>query len=139
LISNGVLDSPWGLALAPGNFGEVSGDLLVGNFGDDLINAFNPTTGAFLGTLRDRNGNPIQIDGLWALSFGNGAAAGPTNRLFFTAGPNEETNGLFGAIGVPAPASLLMFAVGALTLIGLRRSRGQDRRDIDASGARPAV
>src|SRR5262245_20643120 len=125
LISDGVLDSPWGLAIAPPNFGDFSGALLVGNFGNGMINAFDPTTGAFFGSLSNTDGTPITIDGLWALQFGNGAAAGPMNRLFFTAGPNDESNGLFGAINaaasVPEPATGLLFAVGALVLVGSRR------------------
>ena len=96
--SGGTLNSPWGLALAPSNFGTLSNALLVGNFGDGLINAFNPTTGAFLGQLQGVNGNTVHIDGLWGLDFGNGASAGPTNTLFFTAGINAERNGLFGSL-----------------------------------------
>ncbi len=94
------LNSPWGLALAPASgFGEFSGALLVGNFGDGAINAFNPNTGAFLGRLRHSHGGPVRIDGLWALVFGKGGANnGPTTTLFFTAGPNDETHGLFGKL-----------------------------------------
>ncbi len=98
LISHGKLNSPWGLALAPDDFGRFSNDLLVGNFGDGHINAFNPHTGDFFGQLKDSQGNPIQIDGLWSLAFGNGAQAGATNELFFTAGINDEKDGLFGSI-----------------------------------------
>src|SRR5262249_1786511 len=76
LISNGPLNSPWGLVRAPANFGPFGGALLVGNFGDGAINAFNPTTGAFLGAVQDQKGNPIKIDGLWALKFGNGGLGG---------------------------------------------------------------
>jgi uncharacterized protein (TIGR03118 family) len=90
LISNGALNSPWGLAVAPSNFGDFSNDLLVGNFGDGTINAFNPSTGALLGTLQDGLGNPIVIPGLWGLAFGNGANQFDPNALYFTAGPNEE-------------------------------------------------
>src|SRR5262249_19049173 len=94
------LNSPWGLAIAPSNgFGEFSGDLLVGNFGDGAINAFDKDTGAFLGRLRRSHGGPIKIDGLWALVFGqNGAKNGPDTTLFFTAGPNDESHGLFGTL-----------------------------------------
>jgi uncharacterized protein (TIGR03118 family) len=95
LASHGTLNSPWGLAHA-NNFGEFSGALLVGNFGDGTINAFNITTGEFLGQLTEQHGFPIQIPGLWALAFGNGAQAGNPNVLYFTAGPNHEANGLFG-------------------------------------------
>jgi uncharacterized protein (TIGR03118 family) len=98
LIARGSLNSPWGLALAPDNFGQFSNDLLVGNFGDGHINVFDPNTGAALGSLQNSGGIPIQIDGLWSLQFGNGAAAGATNELFFTAGIDGEAHGLFGKI-----------------------------------------
>ena len=98
LIAHGALNSPWGLALAPSDFGRFSHALLVGNFGNGWSNAFDPDSGAFLGSLKDKHGNPIAIDGLWALTFGNGARAGETDTLFFTAGPNEESHGLFGSI-----------------------------------------
>jgi uncharacterized protein (TIGR03118 family) len=98
LVSGDVLNSPWGLALAPSTFGAFSNDLLVGNFGDGLINAFNPATGAALGQVLDVHGNAIHIDGLWGLSFGNGGSAGSTSTLFFTAGINGERNGLFGSL-----------------------------------------
>src|SRR5205823_3937290 len=96
LIGQGALNSPWGLALAPSNFGSFSGDLLVGNFGDGKIGAFNPTTGAFAGQLTDARNVPIAIDGLWSLFFGNGSTGGDANSLFFTAGINSEADGLFG-------------------------------------------
>ncbi len=98
LISNGQLNSPWGLALAPENFGRFSDDLWVGNFGDGHINVFNPVTGAFLGQPIDEFGDPIAIDDLWGLAFGNGELAGPRNTLFFTAGIADEGHGLFGSI-----------------------------------------
>ena len=98
LASQGTLNSPWGLALAPAKFGTFSHDLLVGNFGDGRINAFHPSTGAFLGQLQDQNGLPITINGLWGLAFGNGGLAGDTNTLFFAAGLNDEADGLFGSI-----------------------------------------
>jgi uncharacterized protein (TIGR03118 family) len=98
LVSNGPLNSPWGLAIAPASFGPFAGDLLVGNFGDGTINAFNATTGASLGPLPDANGHPIQIDGLWALTVGNDSGAGASNTLYFTAGPGGETHGLFGSL-----------------------------------------
>ena len=107
VASRGALNSPWGLAQAPANFGKFSGDLLVGNFGDGRIHAFNP--GAGIGEYEDRgplhstHGRPIEIDGLWALAFGNGANAGPVNTLFFTAGPFEEGHGLFGRLDVAGP------------------------------------
>ncbi len=98
LISRGSLNSPWGLALAPPNFGQFSNDLLVGNFGDGHINVFDPNTGAALGSLQIGGVIPIQIDGLWSLQFGNGNLAGATNELFFTAGIDGEAHGLFGDI-----------------------------------------
>ncbi len=98
LLAHGQLNSPWGLALAPEGFGRFGKDLLVGNFGDGHINAYEPGTGAFRGQLKDQKGNPIAINGLWALGFGNGALAGPTDTLFFTAGINDEADGLFGSI-----------------------------------------
>jgi uncharacterized protein (TIGR03118 family) len=97
LIQRGQLDAPWGLALAPAGFGRFSGALLVGNFGDGRINAYDPQTGAFLGRLHHENGRPIEIEGLWALRFGNGVTGNPTT-LLFTAGIDDEAHGLFGAI-----------------------------------------
>ena len=97
LISRDPLNSPWGLVMTPAGFGAFSGDLLVGNFGDGRINAFDPATGAFLGRLRNEDHRGIRIDGLWALRFGNGVTGSPTT-LLFTAGPDDESHGLFGAI-----------------------------------------
>jgi uncharacterized protein (TIGR03118 family) len=97
LISSSVLNSPWGLAMAPTGFGAFSGDLLVGNFGDGRINAFDPTSGAFRGTLKNQDGNPIAINGLWGLMFGNGVTGTP-QTLFFTAGLVDEAHGLIGMI-----------------------------------------
>ena len=99
LISRGALDSPWGMALAPASFGQFGEDLLVGNFGNGLINVYNPDNGAHLGVLRQSNGVPIQIDGLWGLMFGNGNAA-KTNQLIFSSGPSDESHGLLGKIVV---------------------------------------
>jgi uncharacterized protein (TIGR03118 family) len=97
LVTRGALNSPWGLALAPGNFGRFSGALLVGNFGDGHINAYDPGTGAHLGQLRGTNGRPIAIEGLWSLRFGNGNVA-KTNELIFSSGPGGETHGLLGKL-----------------------------------------
>ena len=91
-------NAPWGLTLASGDFGLYSHDVLVGQFGSGEILAFNPVTGAFEGNLLNTSSEPLTIDGLWGLSFGNGATAGPATSLFFTAGPNQESNGLFGTI-----------------------------------------
>ena len=104
VASRGRLNSPWGLAIAPANFGEFSTDLLVGSFGDGHIDAFDleksQGNGEFQqnGQLHGAGGQPLAIDGLWAIAFGNGAAAGPDTTLFFTAGPQEESHGLFGKI-----------------------------------------
>ena len=111
LVSNGALNSPWGLATAPGNFGDFSNALLVGNFGDGRINAFDPCSGEYLGSLQDSSGAAIAIPGLWALSFGNGRGGGDANSLYFTAGipgpGNVEDHGLFGSLQVAdaAPAT----------------------------------
>jgi len=99
LVSRGALNSPWGLALAPAGFGQFGGDLLVGNFGNGLINVYNPATGEHLGQLRQPDGEPIDIDGLWSLRFGNGNAA-KTGQLLFSAGPDGEAHGLLGKIVV---------------------------------------
>jgi uncharacterized protein (TIGR03118 family) len=93
---HGALNSPWGLARAPYGFGQFSGDILVGNQGDGRINAFD-AHGNFVGALRRPDGRPVKIDRLWALEFGGGALSNP-EQLFFTAGPDDENNGLFGVI-----------------------------------------
>jgi uncharacterized protein (TIGR03118 family) len=100
VASRGALNAPWGLAMAPAGFGRFSGDVLVGNFGDGKIHAYRMTRHGwrFDGTLRGEDHKAIAIDGLWALAFGNGSAAGPLNSLYFTAGPNGENNGAFGSI-----------------------------------------
>jgi uncharacterized protein (TIGR03118 family) len=103
LVSRGALNSPWGLAIAPRRFGKFSGALLVGNFGDGRIHAYDRFTGRLLGGLRDAAGEPIRIDGLWALQFGNGVT-GDHNTLLFSAGPAEEEHGLFGSITALHPA-----------------------------------
>jgi uncharacterized protein (TIGR03118 family) len=91
------INSPWGVALAPDSFGKHGGDLLVGNFGSGTIMTFN-AEGEFQGLLRAPHGGPVVIDGLWALTFGNGTIAGSPDTLFFSAGPDEESHGLFGAL-----------------------------------------
>jgi uncharacterized protein (TIGR03118 family) len=100
------LNSPWGVALAPQSFGKLANALLIGNFGDGRINGFNATTGAFIGTMHygqstpGFQGKPVAIDGLWALKVGNdhNGKSGYANTLYFTAGPNDEADGLFGAL-----------------------------------------
>ena len=101
VASRHSLNAPWGLAWAPEGFGKFSGDLLIGNFGDGRIHAYEPQSGGgFLhrGVVRGKNSNIIQIDGLWAIAFGNDGAAGPSTSLYFTAGPDDEEHGLFGRI-----------------------------------------
>jgi uncharacterized protein (TIGR03118 family) len=98
VASRGVLNAPWGLALAPASFGKFGGALLVGNFGDGTINAFGPLSGRFLGTLRDRDNRRLRIDGLWGIQFGNGLLNQKTNQLFYAAGPNDEEDGVYGVI-----------------------------------------
>jgi uncharacterized protein (TIGR03118 family) len=98
VASGGPLDSPWGLAIAPQSFGKLGGDLLVGNFGDGTIDAFNLNNGHFQGTLKGADGKPIVIGDLWAISPGNGGSGGSTNTLYFTAGVQDEAHGVFGSI-----------------------------------------
>ena len=102
VASRGTLNAPWGMALAPAGFGRFANRLLVGNFGDGTINAFDAATGAFKGQLRGSDNRPLHIDGLWGLAFGNGLQNQPTGTLFFAAGPNDEDNGLYGSI-TPIP------------------------------------
>lgn len=129
LASQGALNAPWGLALAPSSgFGALSGDLLVGNFGDGLINAFDPNTGNFIGTLDDGNGDPIAIPGLWGLSFGNGSQAQDPNTLYFNAGipgpGNVEDHGLFGSLTpVPEPGLMALTGFGLAFLVAGRMRR----------------
>ena len=98
VATRGKLNAPWGVALAPASFGRFANRLLVGNFGDGTINAYDAANGSFKGQLRDARGKPIKIDGLWGLAFGNGVAAQPPSTLYFTAGPDEESHGLYGSI-----------------------------------------
>ena len=105
VASRGALNAPWGIALAPAGFGRFSGDLLVGNFGDGRINAFDGQTFEPRGHLKRPDHKPIVIDGLWGIGFGNGGGAGPATTFFFAAGPDEETHGLFGRLDLAPLAS----------------------------------
>ncbi|MFL6709523.1 MAG: TIGR03118 family protein [Massilia sp.] len=100
LTSGGVLNAPWGLTQAPANLGTFSNAILVGNFGDGKINAFDPNTGAWMGALSKADGNPVVIDGLWGLAFGNGVSAQPVTTLFYTAGPGDEAHGAYGRLDI---------------------------------------
>ena len=100
IAARGPLNSPWGLAIAPAGFGSFSHRLLVGNFGDGHINAYDLESGEFAGQLRDSHGKALHIDGLWGLAFGDGYAMQSVNTLFFTAGPGDEQHGLYGKIDV---------------------------------------
>ena len=95
---HGQLNSPWGVAQAPTNFGALSGDLWIGNFGNGHINAYNPDSGEFIDKVRNPKGQAIVIDGLWALRVGNNGNGGRSDTIYFTAGPNGETDGLFGSL-----------------------------------------
>lgn len=111
--SGGTLNSPWGLALAPMSFGPLAGDLLVGNFGDGRINAFDLSTDTFVGQLLGTDGSELTIDGLWGLTVGNDGNGGSSNKLYFTAGPDGEMNGLFGVItAVPEPGTIWLLGAG---------------------------
>ncbi len=97
----GRLNAPWGVAIAPSNFGALSGKLLVGNFGGlGRVLAYDDTTGTFVDYLRDDEAKPVEIPGLLALRFGNGDTLGDANALYFTAGPADAKDGLFGSLRV---------------------------------------
>lgn len=122
VASHGTLNSPWGLAIAPTSFGAFAGDLLVGNFGDGTINAFNLAGNSFVGQLLGANGNPLAIDGLWGLAVGNNASAGSSQSIYFSAGPNGEVNGLFGVLSaIPEPATFLLMGLGIVLMPALSR------------------
>jgi uncharacterized protein (TIGR03118 family) len=126
VASDAVLNSPWGVTLAPAGFGPFGGALLVGNFGDGTIHAYDFFTGALRGEVTDANGAPIVNDGLWALAFRTGGPAVDPNALYFTAGIQGEEHGLFASLtAVPEPGTLGLFATGLMVLLagGVRRRR----------------
>lgn len=98
VATRGKLNAPWGMAIAPAGFGRFGGDLLVGNFGDGRINAYNAKNYTFAGQLQSSQGGVLVIDGLWGIAFGNGFQHQPADTLFFAAGPDDEMHGLFGKI-----------------------------------------
>ena len=101
VFSDPSMNSPWGVEFAPEFWGDYSFALLVGNFGDGKINAFDAVGGSYLGTLSDSTGKPLVIPGLWGLQFGNGGSGGAAKTLYFAAGPGGEQHGLFGSITTP--------------------------------------
>lgn len=124
LATDAHLSSPWGITMSSANFGMFSNDLLVGNFGDGTIDAFDPTTGAFLGQLLDASGNALSNDGLWALNFRAAGSGFDPNTLFFNAGIQDEAHGLFGTIQVvPEPASVAIVGLGLLAGVLYRQVR----------------
>ncbi|HEV3138121.1 MAG TPA: TIGR03118 family protein, partial [Pirellulales bacterium] len=151
LISTGSLNAPWGLAIAPPSFGTFANALLVGNFGDGKINAFDVNSGSLLGTLQDPAGNPIVNLGLWALTFGTSTAGNYSTTLYFTAGiPGNggviQSHGLFGAITTTAPPSIgtngivngASFAAGALAPGSIAAVFGTNLTDNGSSCLPPA-
>jgi uncharacterized protein (TIGR03118 family) len=133
--AGGMVDAPWGVDIAPASFGKFAGDLLVGNFGDGTISAFNFNTGAFEGQLTDSAGNVIDIEDLWALVTGSGGSGGLKDKVYFTAGLADEGDGLIGSIGVPEPQAWALMLIGC----GVTGARLRRRRPSTAGGlAQPA-
>jgi uncharacterized protein (TIGR03118 family) len=124
VATGGSLDAPWGITIAPSEFGEFSNDLLIGNFGDGEILAYDPTTDAFLGTLDGANGSPIVNHNLWSLETRTGGTNVNTDALYFTAGINNQQDGLFGEITfTPEPSTLFETGSGLMGLLLLRFRR----------------
>ena len=98
LVVGTNLNSPWGIALAPANFGTLSNDILIGNFGDGTVNAYDPNTSTFIGKLKHADGSTLALPGIWGMAFGNGKSAQPTNTLFYASGPSGKTTGAYGRI-----------------------------------------
>jgi uncharacterized protein (TIGR03118 family) len=121
----GYLNAPWGLAVAPADFGACSNALLVSNFGDGTIACFDRTLRRPFDNIRDTAGAPIVIEGVWGLVFGNGASLGDANRLYFAAGPEDETAGVFGSLSAASGPGALGLAAGFLGMALARRARWQ--------------
>jgi uncharacterized protein (TIGR03118 family) len=123
----GTLNAPWGLAIAPSSFRSFAGDLLVGNFGDGTVNAFDLTSNKFVGQLPGLDGKPLSIDGLWGLIPGNGGSGGSQDSIYFSAGPGDESHGLFGALSaVPEPSSIVLGLIAAAMVAAGLRSRNRE-------------
>jgi uncharacterized protein (TIGR03118 family) len=133
LVSHGPLNAPWAMVVAPAGFGEFSGALLIGNFGDGRINAFDPAMGAYLGTLSQSPNHPLEIDGLWGLTFGNGANGGNATTLYYAAGPEDETHGLFGKITANPAGTNPVKATLTNGLLVITGSRNDDDIDVKLS------
>ena len=131
LVSEGgPVDSPWGLDIAPSSFGQFAGDLLVGNFGDGTISAFDLTSGTFKGKLLGTDGNPIVLGDLWGLLNGNGGRGGDPGKVYFTAGVSDEAHGLFGALTpVPEPGTWALM-LGGFAMSGMVMRARAARRTI---------
>jgi uncharacterized protein (TIGR03118 family) len=119
--TGGPLNAPWGIAQAPANFGSMSGAILIGNFGNGAINAFNASNGVSMGPLTGSNGNALVEPGVWGIAFGNNLSNQPSNTLFFAAGPNDEADGVYGRIDLnatPSPATTTGTGTGTSTGAG---------------------
>src|SRR5262249_53561730 len=126
VASQGTLDAPWGLAIAPASFGAWAGSLLIGNFGNGHIGVFDAVTHSFIDEVRDGHGNPISVDGLWALTPGNGGSA---DLIYMSAGPLDESVGLFAVLRpVPEPETAALLLSGLALMAGLAHRRRRTLR-----------
>jgi uncharacterized protein (TIGR03118 family) len=130
IATGGPLSAPWGIVIAPSSFGSFSNDLLIGNFGNGEILAYDATTDLFLGTLNGANGQPLVNDHLWALETRAGGSTFDPNALYFSAGINNQADGLFGEITAitPEPATIFGTATGLIALAMARIKRILPRR-----------